>query len=344
MKIFKPFFFLAVMSCFLFTSCSTDDDGVIEDNSPCNNYNKNLLVLSTAFDNNANAVIDYNSFSINNLNSASPIPEGNLTTTANLTYQLPTNNSLYDEASKMHGILISRAGKYFTFNTTSGTGQEYTTATDIAAPVILNGMGYVIEVSNSGYANPGVGNHFAIKPFNINDGTTSAALPIPQSNTTFDNHSFFNVESMSTASNGVDKIYFLSGTNLITVDPGNNTSSQIDLYPSFSNSDFVRFIGLEYSESLGLLAIMDRPNSNTRKIVKIDPVSGTYTDLLTISTDINTEFYATTFSECKKTYYLTSLDNGNAVQTNYFEFDLTTNTNTNTQVFNDYVFGIELID
>jgi hypothetical protein len=128
------------------------------------------------------------------------------------------------------------------------------------------------------------------------------------------------------------------------VNTANNTSSQIDLYPSFSNSDYVRFIGLEYSESLGLLAIMDMPNSNTRKIVKIDPISGAYTDLLTISTDINTEFYATAYSECKKTYYLTSLANGNPVQTNYFEFDLTTNTNTNTQIFNDYVFGIELID
>ena len=347
MKTFLSIFSFAVLTCLIFISCSSDDDSTINDdtnNSPCSNYNKNLLALNTVFDNNVNAVIDYNSFLINDLDSSTPIFEGSLTTNTNLTYQLPTSTSLYSDNSKLHGMLVTRAGKYFTFNTNTGTGQEFTAPSNIAAPIIVDGESYVIEVSNSGYANSGTDNHFSVKPFNMNDGTTSTALTIPAINTTFNNNSFFHVESMSAASNGVNELYFVSGTNLITVNVSNNTSSHVDLYPSFSNTDFVRFIGLEYSESFGLLAIMDMPDINSRKIVKIDPTNGTYSDLLSIPTNINTEFYSTVYSECNKTYYLTSLANGNTVQTNYFEFDLVANTISNTQVFNDYVFGIELID
>src|SRR5690606_20607479 len=108
---------------------------------------------------------------------------------------------------------------------------------------------------------------------------TNNALPISIANTTFNNNSFFNVESMSSATNGSDELYFLSGTNLITVNTSSNTTSHIDLYSSFSMSDFVRFLGLEYSESLGLIAIMDMPDINTQKLIKIDPSNGAYSDL-----------------------------------------------------------------
>lgn len=346
MKNSKTLFGLALFASVLFTNCTVEGTDTNDDTSnlPCYNYNKDLLTLNTAFNNDPNAVINYNSFIINNLNSSFPIIEGNLTTSTDLTYQLPTSGSLYNETNSLHGVLVTRAAKYFTFNTNSGTGQEFTTPTNISAPIQLGTSAYVIEVANAGYANSGVDDHFKIKPFNINDGTTGAALPISTANTTFNNNSFFLVESMSSASNGIDEIYFLSGTNLITVNTITNTASHIDIYPSFSMTDFVRFFGLEYSESLGLIAVMDTTDFHVQNLIKINPSNGTYIDLLTIPALINSEFYSSTYSECNKTYYLTSLDGGSTVQTNYFEFDLAGNTVSNTQIFSDYVFGIELIN
>ena len=66
MKNFKSLFGLAIMISILFTNCSTDDDPTTDDEpiSACDNYHKDLLTLSTAFDNNANAVVTYNSFLI----------------------------------------------------------------------------------------------------------------------------------------------------------------------------------------------------------------------------------------------------------------------------------------
>src|SRR5699024_3865378 len=132
--------------------------------------------------------------------------------------------------------------------------------------------------------------------------------------------SFFNYESVTSATNGVDKIYFLSVTNLITVDPASNTASHLNLYPSFyipdpdedqDLYDFVRFYGLEYSESMGLLAIKEDTNQNpsTFEVVQIDPQTGVYASLVSIPEKINSEFYSTAFRECDKTYYLTTLNN-----------------------------------
>lgn len=347
MKNLITLFGLVFFSSLLFTNCTTDDGTIIDDDPtdlPCANYSKKLLTLTTEFDGNPNATIDYNSFIINNLNPSLPNPEGSFATTTDLTYELPTSSSIFNESNNLHGILVTRAGKYFTFDTSSATGQEFTTPTNIASPVLSGTNGYVIEVSNAGYATSGIADHFDIKTFNINNGTVGTSLPIATINTTFDNNSFFNVESMSAATNAGDELYFLSGTNLITVNTATNIASHIDLYPSFSMVDFVRFIGLEYSESLGLIAIIDIPNNNIQKLVKIDLSSGTYSDLLTIPSNINTEFYSSTYSECNETYYLTSMINGsNPTKTRYFEFDLATNTVSNTQSFDDYVFGVELI-
>ncbi len=348
MKTLKTLFGLILTGSLFFIGCSpSDDSGIGCDDTiilPCDDFNKDLLTLSTLFDDSPNAEIDYNSFLINNLDSSQPNFEGSLITTTNLTYQLPTGTSFYNEVNKTHGIVISRAGKYFAFNTDTGVGQEFVVPTSISAPVELNNSTYVIEVANSGYADPGIGNHYEIQSFDIVSGTVGSTFPIDPMTKSFDNHSFFNVESMSAATDGIDKLYFLSGTNLVTVNTTTHTASHIDLYPSFSPSDYVRFFGLEYSESLGLLAILDNATQGNKKLVRIDPATGNHSTLLGVSSDINSEFYSTAYRECDKTYYLTSLANSlNTVETDYFEFDLATNQVLNTQSFSDYVFGIEFM-
>ena len=347
MKNFKTLFSLALLGSLLFINCSTNDDTVIDDDTsilPCDGFNKNLLTLSTVFDNDPNAEIKYNHFLVNSLDSSLPNFNGSFTTNTDLTYQLPTSTSFYNEANNLHGIFVTRAGKYFTFNTSSGIGQEFVVPTSVTAPVELNSSSYVIEVANGGYANNGMGNHYDIKSFNINTGVLGSTLPIDPLTKDFDNNSFFMVETISAATNGTDNLYFLSGTNLVTVNTNTNTASHLDLYPSFSGSDFVRFFGLEYSPSLGLIAIMDDATQGNQFVIKIDPISGSYSPLVTIPADINNEFYSSSYRECDHTYYLTSLKQVlSTVETLYFEFDLEANTVSNSQIFPDYVFGIEFI-
>ena len=347
MKNFRNHFGLALLLSTLLTGCTLDDGSISDDHTiplPCTGFNKDLLTLSTTFDNNPQAEINYNSFLINNLDSSLPNSHGSFVTNTDLTFQLPTSTSFYNEAGNLHGILISRAGKYFSFNTDTETGQEFVVPTSVTAPIEINNATFVMEVSNGGYANNGIGNHYDIKSFDINTGTVGASLPIDPLTKDFNNNSFFDVESMSAATNTTDKLYFLSGTNLITVNTSLNTASHIDLYPSFSGSDYVRFFGLEYSESLGLIAIMDNATQGNKFVVKIDPITGNYSGPMSIANNIGSEFYSTTYRECDHTYYLTSMNQGSStVETLYFEFDLMTNTILNSQVFPDYIFGIEFI-
>lgn len=346
MKNSKILLGLALSLSSIFIGCTIDD--VASDDPcvpmPCANFNKHLLTLNTVFDNDPNAQINYNYYLVNNLDSSLPNSNGSFVTNTDLTFQLPTSTSFYNETNKLHGILVSRAGKYFTFNTATEVGQEFAVPTSVTAPITLGSTTYVIEVSNGGYASNGMGNHYEVKTLDINTGIVGSVLPIDPLTKDFDNNSFFHVESMSAATNNIDKIYFLSGTNLVTVNTSANTASHIDLYPSFSGSDYVRFFGLEYSDSLGLLAVMDNATQGNKYLVRIDPLTGNYSNPLAISNNINSEFYSTTYRECDHTYYLTSLNQGsNTVETLYFEFNVAANSTINSQIFPNYTFGIELI-
>ncbi|HZH86547.1 MAG TPA: hypothetical protein VFD77_04465 [Brumimicrobium sp.] len=345
MKKIKTLFGLALLGSLFLSSCSVDDTPSDQDPvSECDGFAKNLLTLSTPFSSTPTSEINYISYSINNLNSSLPNFHGNFTSSVDLNYELPTSTSFYNESSNLHGIVISRAGKYISFNTNTNVAQEFTVPNYITAPISLNNTTYIIEVSNGGYANNGMGSHYDIKTFDTNTGATGTTLPIDPMTKDFDNNSFFHVETLTSATNKLNELYFLSGTNLVTVNTTNNTASHVDLYPNFSSSDYVRFFGLEYSESLGLLAIMHKVDQMTKALVKIDPATGNYTNLLTISNDINSEFYSTTFRECDLTYYLTSLNQAsNAAETLYFEFDLNTNTVSHSEILPKYIYGIEFL-
>ena len=343
MKKFKTLLMILFGTSLIFGSCSKDDTLDIDDGTvvlPCDNSPQNLLTLKTNFDNSLNAIITYNSYGINNLDPSLPTNHGDFTTNTNLTYQLPTSTSFYNVANNLHGIIINRAGKYFTYNTNTNIGQEFTIANNISAPIELNNTTYIIEISNWGTQNQGLGNHYEIKSFDVNTGNVGATLPLDPATTEFFNNSFFDEQSMSASTNGIDELYFLSGTNLVTVNILTQTASHIDLHPNFT-SDFVRFFGLEYSESLGLIAMKE--DNTSLKLINIDTSTANYSPLLDILTDINSEFYSTAYRECDQTYFVTTLKNGNNPETIYHEFNLTTNTIENTQIFADYVFGIELM-
>lgn len=357
MNAFRMIFSFFLVSLFL-VGCGDDHtsgDLVFEDETPdgCSN-DQQLLGLQTLFDNAPNAEINYELFAINGLAEGDGSPLGSLMTNTNLSFQLPTSSSIYDADLKIHGIFITRTQKYFAFDTDSQIGQDFAINLPVSAPVGLNGENFVIEVID-GYAQSGVHEHFQIHKFDINSGNLTQTLSIPVANRTFDNRSFFNYEWMSSATNGYDELYFLSVTNLVTVNPANQEATQVDLYPSFyipdwdedpALNDYVRFYGLEYSESLGLLAIKEDTNQNpsTFELVKIDPQTGAYAGLVSLSGPINSEFYSTAYRECDKTYYLTTMgEPSNPVTTDYLEIDLQNFTVSHTEELEDYFFGIELI-
>lgn len=321
-------------------SCSTDE---VTPDGPRENCDDNkILVLSTPFDGSNQATVSYNSFTINTLDPIAATSEGTLSTTSNLTYQLTTNTSLYNQAMNIHGIIISREKKYLKFDLNNGTGQEYTFSDNVTAPVLVNGNVYVIEITQQGYANNGTDIHYEIKNFDMQNGTVGALLPISTVDRTFDNKSFFHVETVSSTTNGTDRVYFMSGTNLITVNIVNNTATHTDLYPSFSQNDWVAFYGIKYDASLGLIAI--KKEQGSYDLVRINPITGAYTTLVNIPGNVNTEFYSVAYRACDFTYYLTTLDQPtNPVSTKYYEFNLVNNTVINTQNFQEYAFGLELI-
>lgn len=323
-------------------SCSRDDIDPAQPEDGCSD--QGLIVLNTSFDGSIQANIEYSTYNINNLDQNNGMSLGNLASNINLTYEISTNTSLYDSSTKTHGIIVSRAQTYFKFNTITGSGQEYPLSSNVTAPVILNGNSYVIEIDQQGYAVNGTGTHYNIKNFDINNGAIGSTLPISVADRTFDNISFFHTEATSSATDGLNKLYFLSGTNLITVNTTDNTAQHVDLYPSFSQSDWTAFYGLEYSPTLGLIAI--KKDGTGHEIVKINALSGTYTSIISIPADINTEFYSVAYRECDKTYYLTTLQNmpqPQGAETIYFEFDLANANIINTQTMQDYAFGIELV-
>lgn len=349
MTTMKTIFTIALIGSFTLFSCDADDGLTYPDPepvSPCESAPQKMLAMYMDPDGGSNADIKYLSYDINDFNTSPPNVIGNITPTAAVNGELSTSGTIYDENSNLHGIVITRPQAYFTFNTATNTAEEYSLSEPISAPVMLGNTAYAIEVANYGYAVFGEDEHYEIKPFNIINADAGTALPIPASDRTFDNSSFFNHESMSSASNGIDELYFVSGPNLVTVNVSNNSASYVDLYPNFTFSDYVTFIGLEYSESLGLLAIRiyTDPDPNVPKIqevVKIDPTDGSYTVLSTVPEIINTEYYTTAYRECDQKYYLTTWDYTSSVQeTLYYEFDLNTNSLSNTASLPFYTFGI----
>lgn len=230
---------------------------------------------------------------------------------------------------------------YYSFNLSDLTSAENTIAPEMVAPVINGNNAYIIEMVTP-YPSMGESASFEIREFSPLNGNIGNALPISANEKSFVNNSSFHQEIISSASNGTGELYFIGATNLIIVNTNSNTATHVDLYPSFTWDNWMTFQGLEYSESLGLLATR-RNSTNQFDIVQIDPQSGTFTELVTIPGNLNTEFYSTTYNECTKTFYLTTLKTSDW-SADYYEINLNNNSISNTQNFSNYTYGLEVID
>lgn len=315
-------------------SCSKDRDP-IQDPSKDECADQKIVLLNTEFGDDPTSDITYSRYDLDNVSQGGGLNLHTYTVSEDIRFKLPPNNSIYD--GNLHGIILN--GNYYTYNFATQASQEHAIDENVVAPVALSNTHYAIELS-APYPAPGSTATFDIKEFNTQDGSTGSALPISAAEKSFTNNSLFHREIISSASNGTDKIYFLGGTNLITVNTANNTATQIDLYTDFSQDDWVTFHGIEYTEDFGLVAI--KRDNDDFSLIKIDPQTGNQTQLVVIPNPVNTEFYSTAYNECNQTFYLTTLkqpDNN----TYFYEIDLSNETIFNTQILPQYNYGLQIV-
>lgn len=271
---------------------------------------------------------------------------------------LPTNTSAYNTSTKDLVCLISREQQLLSYNDASGTALSpiNVSPSTTTAPVFLQGTLYGIEVENNGYAS---GNTVDFDVVSIDPMTGLMNGVSPFQFTPNPGFYSFTHESMSSATNRIDELYFLSGSNLVTVTNPNPFTPQlcyIDLAPLNTPNNYYYFYGLEYRNPGQLLAIRETfANGNRTAVDLVEILFNAQTctlfgiiPLFDIQANfapspagwiINNEFYSTTFDTCQQRYYLSTLFNLTS-GSRLVEIDLATATHTE-QILPKYLFGIE---
>jgi hypothetical protein len=165
-------------------------------------------------------------------------------------------------------------------------------------------------------------------------------------------------EAMSAVSTDGDLFYFLSGTNLIEANPVANTFRYIDIDPTFNSIDnFVQYFGLEYKRDEDLLLAMKNSTNFTTgalttslvsiRVTTGAPVLTTLFDIsaaLPAGTDrfVNPEFYSSTFDPCDNTYYATTMQGMEVINTRVIEINLPKN-EMKQRVLDGYWYGMEFV-
>lgn len=213
------------------------------------------------------------------------------------------------------------------------------------SPVFLNGKMYAIKVFESSS-----GQFFEVVEVNPLNGQELQTI-INQKITV---NSSLLPENMSVCTNGKDRIYFLSGTNVIEVQPNTKTAVYTDIDPLFNpRTRNVLYFGLEYQLSSQRLLAMRNTFAQTGTLSEVvainlgasSPVSPVF-DLSAALSEavgkvINLDYYSSTFDPCGDTYYLTTLKtDGAARNTNLISLALPQN-KLQVNTLDRYWYGIE---
>jgi hypothetical protein len=270
---------------------------------------------------------------------------------------LPTNTSAFNPSSKDYVCLLA-GGNLLTYNDNSTFANLVNLQfTSVTAPAFLQGGLHGIEVENSGFGTAPLLEADIIGIDLPSGGTLSGEMhmqfitgnPFPT----------FNHLTMSSGTDGINELYFLSGSNLIFVTSLNIFNPVYywrDLAPSNNANNFSTFYGVEYKSPGVLLAIRETvinalPSST--EVVEIQYNTTTYTvgniiplyDLannLMVSPDgwvINSEYYSTAYNTCDDTYYIsTKFDH--FYKSRLIEVDLQASSLVE-QILPYYIFGID---
>lgn len=258
-----------------------------------------------------------NSTAISTLTPIANIPIANPSLPAYL-FIGGTNNAVYNPASNDYKLVIPEEQRLITLssggaltNTPIVTGLPSPDITN--APVYLNSNLYYGHISN---VSGGLSFSVLDNAFNI---VSTVTIPTANISGTY----LFNFTS---ATDGINKLYFVVANNLVIYNTALNTISatMINGAPFVSGS----IIGLEFKETNILYALYEDwdissvPTSftNNTKLVEIDatnPVAITTNFIIDLGFDVNPEFFSTTYNECNQKYYLSTgnLGSGSVART-----------------------------
>ena len=271
---------------------------------------------------------------------------------------LPTNTSTYNPVLKELVCLVSSEQQLLEYEDIvmsippSPLNVFPTTAT---APVYFLGNYYAIEIENNGYADMPLFEADIVN-FDYQTATFSSVMHLqnmPLLYTTFTH------ESMSSATNITDELYFLSGSSLVIVtDLSVFTPAYcwIDLDPNRTFTNYFYFYGVEYKSPGVLMAIREtfaNGNRTATDLVQINFNSTACTvSSITVIYDmmnnfqpspdawvVNSEFYSTAYDTCRQLYYLSTLFDHNS-KSRLVEIDVQNPAHVE-QILPQYLFGIE---
>ena len=257
------------------------------------------------------------------------------------TFTRPSNYDAYNSENNTYFIEFPFEQRLFKYDIDIQNRTEFIVSGYYSAPVFLNGVLYTIIIDNFGYAtNPA---NFEISTIDQNSGGLNSIL----ASDSFALLSRFDWESMSSTSNKIDEVYFISGTNLIAYNTVLQTVEHTELVPDFDlATNYQRYYGLEMRDNGNLLTIRERDNDEGQGLELIELNINNLGDTPLVIFDfplngieINPEFYSSSYDACDDKYYITSRDINNANTTNFYELNLANSTYV-FENFDYYLMGI----
>lgn len=268
---------------------------------------------------------------------------------------LPTNGTTYDPMMKEMVGFISGELQYLQYKDNPMAVNMGPMTFPVAAPVFLNGQYLAILVEDGGYATPPMLEADLV----LFDPTFGNFSSLQHLQTTTPNpFTYFTHESMSSATNRVDELYFLSSTSLVIVTDFSIFTPHycwIDLEPSNSSNNYHSFYGVEYKSPGVLLAIRETFVNNTPHLdlveIYFNSTTCTVSSIVSVydlqsnipyapgGWIINPEYYSTTYDSCRSTYYVSSRYDF-VTSSRLIAIDIPGSSHVE-QILPQYLFGIE---
>lgn len=347
---FLPLFIISIL---LFNAC---EDNIPEPENPCANE---LLYFEKS--NNSDGSVNFTSNIIDTpLDSLNSVIAANISSINNVsgTHNLSNRtNPAFDKNSGDFVMFFPFAEVWIYYNVNTKNSQVSPIANNFASTEFINGTLYAMEILNAtGYTSDSL--FFKIHTINPQNGQIISSLNLDKDwldirqNGNPNNDFATNLTSSTT--NGVDKIYFVSGNNLVTVDVQNETTWINQVYADPMELGYTRLFGLEWLANNSLAVILGREFGGPLDAYysKIQILSNTSVQLfqqvdLSRSNGFNinyTTMLSTTFDACSNEYYMTwnDYDNNSNLYSKVARIGITTN-DFYIQSFNGNLVGGQLI-
>ena len=262
----------------------------------------------------------------------------------------PSNFSDYDQVNNKYAFLYNYDDEplkiLYLANTNPLSSESFTIEQDYAAPVFLNGKLYAVRGPETDQ-----NLNYEILEIDQNNGIGTSIF---SDTVTIDG--IYANRFVSSASNGIDTIYFLGIKTIISYNVFSGVSQVLGIDIQYDGNIQTALTGLEYrTETNQLIAIHHKLNSpvDDNEVISINPENGTYSSLFNLADAIGTGsgnttellINSTTYSSCSDTYFITQLTNTDAepFDNKLLSIDLT-NSQLTEQPTDSFIYGITIAE